>query len=219
MIADQIKDSFLLVLFCALFASCALTSCAAKETPRPDFDAEELNSLTLGYAYGGPLPEFSTPVTLEELRMAYYQYSPSLIIRAMREGGRENWRYIMDKISSGDKDWIGAFWAYAGSGLYGDGGAMLDVKKALVSALIRNPEAVLELEIRNPGYSLEDICNNITLLTDRKSVLAPAYAQKAVQAVRGVDKTYLQDSRDTCIRRMEGNLERWKQMEKEKCAH
>lgn len=161
--------------------------------------------------YDAPRPAFSTPVTLEELRAAYYRYSVVSIVRALLENNEENFDFIFDKVASGDEKWIMAFVQYVAPGT--DASTATGVTVALAHALPNNPKAVLYLDDNTTGPSLHRIC---TLpFIEPEYAFIEDYGKRALAALRQVDDPYLLDSRDVCIRRLQESLDYCEKLYKE----
>ncbi|WAW10149.1 hypothetical protein NB640_00290 [Oxalobacter vibrioformis] len=119
------------LIFSIAAMSCVLTTAAGNLQASPN-------------PYDAPLPDFSTPVTHEEVRMAYYRYSVVSIVKKLHENNAANWNMIMGKGVKGDKEWIQYAAIYIAPGT--DAGATTDYMVSLAHALSNNPRAVLSLE-------------------------------------------------------------------------
>ncbi len=153
--------------------------------------------------YDAPLPDFSTPVTLEEVRLAYYRYSAVSIVKKLHENHAANWKMIMSRVEKGDPDWIAYSARYISPGT--DAGATTGYTVALALALPNNPKAVLELETGGGGRSLLAVCTLPFIEPEYDFIRA--YGKKTLDALREVKDDYLLESRDTCIRRLQNSLE------------
>lgn len=147
------------------------------------------------------LPNFSTPVTREELRQAYYTYSGPAIVKELWENDAANWNMIMDNVSAGDADWIASVVRYVFPGT--DAAATTEVIVSLAQGLSENPEAVLLQEI-GPHISMLSICSLPFIEPEYDFITG--YGEKTLAALRNVNKPHLIDSRDTCIRRLSEGL-------------
>lgn len=151
--------------------------------------------------YDAPLPGFSTPVTPEEVRMAYYRYSAVAIVRKLQENNAANWNMIMDKVARGDKEWILYSAIYLSPGT--DAGTTTDYTVALAQALPNNPQAVLALE-GGAGRSLLAVCSLPFIEPEYDFIMA--YGKKTLDALSAVNEDYLLESRNTCSRRLQESL-------------
>jgi len=174
-----------------LVAICCIAGCA-RQPP----------SLLSDHPYDPPLPPFSTPVTREEVRLAFYTYSAPAIVRKLLEGDAANWNMILDKIIEGDKDWIIDATTFIAPGT--DAAATTGLIAAMAYGLSKNPEAVLLQEVAGLGVSMLDICTMPFLEPTYEFVVS--YGKETLAALQQVDKPYLIDSRDTCIRRLRETL-------------
>ena len=161
--------------------------------------------------YDAPMPTFSTPVTIEELRDAYYRYSVVAIVNVLHENGELNANYIFDKVASGDEEWIHAFVTYVVPGT--DAAAAEGVPVALAHALSNNPKAVLALDKNLITPSLYSICG--LPFYEPEYEFIKAHGKKTLKALRQVDDPELLDARDVCIRRLQGSLGRCEKVYKE----
>lgn len=151
--------------------------------------------------YDAPLPPFSTPVTQEEIRLAHYAYSGPAIVRKLTEGNAENWNMIMDRISNGDENWI-TYVNYIAPGT--DAGTTTDLIVSMAYGLSKNPSAVLAQGSHGFGFSLEQLCS--LPFIEPTYDFVKNYGQETLEALQQVDKPYLTDARDTCIRRLRDSL-------------
>lgn len=152
--------------------------------------------------YDAPMPKFSTPVTIEELRAAYYRYSVVAIVRALTENNWEGYDYIFEKVASGDRDWINAFITYVAPGT--DAASAEGVTIALAYALPNNPNAVLYLDDYTTGPSLARICTLPFIEPEYEFIRD--YGKRTLAALRRVDDPDLLETRDICIRRLQESL-------------
>lgn len=152
--------------------------------------------------YDGPLPHFSTPVTHEEVRIAYYRYSVVSIVKKLHENKAANWNMIMGKVAQGDPEWIQYSAIYIAPGT--DAGATTDYIVSLAHALPNNPQAVLGLE-GGAGRSLLQVCS-LPFIEPAYDFIT-AYGKKTLSALKAVKEDHLQESRDTCMRRLQHSLE------------
>lgn len=182
------------VFLCALIAVCV--GCAKESGVLANVD-----SVTL---YTAPLPPFSTPVTRDELRSAYYRYSAPAIVAKLAEGNGENWTMIMDKIAEGDSDWITHAVIYIAPGT--DAASHTSLLVALAFGLEKNPEAVLAQEVGGLGLSMLNICAMPFIEPTPEFVMR--YGKETLAALGRVDKPYLLDSKDACMQRMQKVLQR-----------
>ena len=174
---------FIFFLALSLFAGCAKQTPSLLNDPNP---------------YDAPLPPFSTPVTREEVRLAFHKYSAKAIVKKLMENDFANWRMVMEKIAEGDADWILYATLYIKPGT--DAGASEEFTDALAYALQHNPAAVLSLG-EGYGAPLSIICSWPFIEPEYDFVLS--YGEKALAALRKVDSPYYQESRDMCIRRVQ----------------
>ncbi|CAK7043135.1 MAG: hypothetical protein DELT_02913 [Desulfovibrio sp.] len=177
---------FLLVTVC-LVAGCSKQPPSLLSDPNP---------------YDAPLPPFSTPVTCEEVRLAYYRYPAPSIVKKLMENNETNWRMIMGKIVEGDAEWISCATRCIRPGT--DAGATGELKDALAYALQHNPAAVLSQE-QGFGISMSEICSWPFIEPEYDFVLS--YGEKALAALHAVDIPYLQESRDICIQRLQSGFD------------
>jgi hypothetical protein len=154
--------------------------------------------------YDAPLPPFSTPVTREEVREAFYKYSVLAIVKKLKEGDAANWNMILDKIAEGDKDWITYAAIYIVPGA--DAANATELLVSFAYGLPRNPEAVLAQEVAGLGLSMLNVCT-IPFIEPTYDFVKN-YGEETLAALLRVDKPYLVDSRDTCIRRLREILDR-----------
>lgn len=173
-----------------------LTACAAEPVKNPVVDSSE-------DLYGAPLPEFSSPVTLEELRMAFYRYSVVSIVKALHEGNEFNWNYLLNKVREGDADWTYALRTYVAPGA--DAGAATDVLITYATALPNNPQAILQLNLGR-GDSLARVCNLPFIEPEYEFVRN--YGEKTLAALQSVEEDYLLESRDLCARYLRESLDK-----------
>ena len=152
--------------------------------------------------YAAAVPIFSTPVTLEEVRLAYYKYSGPAIVKALHTANAANWNLIMDSVAAGDADWIFYSAIYIAPGT--DAGPSTEYTITLALALSNNPKAVLELESSGPGRSLLSVCD--LPFIEPEYAFIKSYGEKTLAALRGLDQPYLADSRDICLDRLEKSL-------------
>lgn len=143
-------------------------------------------------------PDFSTPVTLEELGAAYYLYSAPSIMEALMANNGANWQMMMNKIRTGDGDWIGQIANLVAPAA--EGKATNDINTALAYALPKNPEAVLLTGWRYPLYN---VCS---LPFDEPDAFVTDYVDKALAAMHTVDKPYLKEIREHCAARLKKSL-------------
>ncbi len=155
------------------------------------------------HPYDAALPPFSTPVTCEEIRLAFYKYSGPAIVRKLTEGDAANWTMILAKIEAGDPEWITCAAAYIAPGT--DAGATTDLLVALAFGLPRNPQAVLSQEV-GLGLSMLSVCS--LPFIEPTYDFVKSYGEETVAALLRVDEPYLLDARDTCLRRMREALDR-----------
>ncbi len=149
------------------------------------------------------LPPFSTPVTHEEVRLAFYKYSAPAIVRKLMENDAANWNMIMKKIAEGDADWIYHAAAYIRPGA--DAGSTEEFTDALALALRYNPGEVLLLE-QGIGISMLNVCS--LPFVEPEYDFVKSYGQKALAALRKVDNPWLEESRATCLRRLQEQMDR-----------
>jgi hypothetical protein len=145
--------------------------------------------------YNAPRPNFSTPVSIEELRSAFYGYSVVAIVAALRENNEANWNMLLDKARAGEGDWIYALNAYVAPGA--DAANSTAIIVTLATALSNNPEAVLNLGFSH-GPSLYQLCS-LPFIEPEDEFLED-YAHKTLHALQNIDKPYLLDLRDYCLR-------------------
>ena len=175
--------------------------------------------------YNAPMPTFSTPVTIEELRDAYYSYSVVAIVNVLhenmllceddesvcRENDEANSNYIFNKVASGDEEWIHALVTYVSPGT--DASASTEVMVTLARALSNNPKAILALDKKTIAPSLYNICGLPFIEPEYEFI--KAHGKKTLKALRQVDDPELLDSRDACIRRLQEGLDYCDQLYKE----
>ena len=171
----------------------------------------ETDNASKNLASNVPMPKFSTPVTIEELRAAYLKYSAVAIVRALVKNDWENYDFIFDKVASGDEEWIHAFVTYVVPGT--DAAAAEGVPVALAHALSNNTKAVLALDKNLITPSLYSICG--LPFYEPEYEFIKAHGKKTLKALRQVDDPELLDARDVCIRRLQGSLGRCEKVYKE----
>ena len=152
--------------------------------------------------YDAPLPPFSTPVTREEVRLAFHEYSSPAIVKKLIEGDAANWNMVLDKITQGDSDWITSAAIYIAPGT--DAAASTGLLVAMAFGLSKNPEAILLQEVAGIGLSMLNICTIPFIEPTYDFVMS--YGEETLAALQQVDKPYLIDSRDTCMRRLQQTL-------------
>ena len=190
------KIKSLLLIIVSIIALCAILSCTHQGKDSSAASAPQASGQDSILA-----PKFSTPVTVEEVRAAYYAYSLPSLVKALREGDAANWDMIMDNVSAGDADWIFATAVYILPGT--DAGATTDVIVSLAYGLPNNPEAVLLLET-SAHISMLPICNMPFIEPEYEFIME--YGKKTLAALRKVEKPYLIESRDTCMRRLQEGM-------------
>lgn len=153
-------------------------------------------------SYEMSLPPFSTPVTPEEVRLAFQEYSAKAIVKKLMENNETNWRMVMEKIAEGDAEWIFYATIYIKPGT--DAGSSEEFKDALAYALQHNPAAVLSLE-GGIGIPLLEVCGWPFVEPEYDFVLS--YGEKALAALHAVDSPYLQEYRDICIQRVQSGFD------------
>ena len=152
--------------------------------------------------YDAPMPKFSTPVTIEELRSAFYRYSLVAIVKALQENNKANWNYILRNAAYGDREWIYALTTFVAPGA--DASSGTEILIALARALPRNPKAVLYKDISSRSPSLHKICTLPFIEPEYEFI--SSYGERTLDALRQVDDPYLLDTRDLCIRRLQESL-------------
>lgn len=140
-----------------------------------------------------PKPEFSTPVTLEEVQAAFCKYSSSAIVEKLMENNHANWNMILSKVEAGDADWIHHVLYYISPGT--DAGSSTDVRISLAHALPNNPEAVLAAEI-NGKYPLVRVCD-LPFIEPEYAFIVD-YGNRTLAALRKVNKPELLEVRNNC---------------------
>lgn len=158
-----------------------------------------------------PRPRFSTPVTHEELRAAYYRYSAIAVVNALAENDYANYDYIFDQVASGDGDWIRDFVSYVAPGA--DAATGEGVGIALAHALPNNPKAVLQLDEDSMGPSLRRICTLPFIEPEYEFI--KDYGERTLAALQKVDDPYLLEARDLCIKRLKKSLANCEKIYKE----
>ncbi len=149
-----------------------------------------------------PKPDFSTPVTLEEVREAFYRYSAPAIVEKLMENKGANWDVIMNKVAGGDGDWIHHTIYFISPGT--DAGTSDDVRMALANALPKNPKAVLCAEINGKYPSLE-VCS--LPFIESEYYFVKDYGEGTLAALHLVDAPELLEVRDNCARVLRELLE------------
>lgn len=144
--------------------------------------------------FDSPTPNFSTPVSIEELRLAFYRYSVVAIVRALHENNEANWNMILNKAAAGEGDWIYALNTYVAPGT--DAASSTAVIVTMAEALSNNPEAVLNLSFTT-GPSLYRVCSFPFIEPDYEFL--KDHTNKTMNALQAVNKSYLLDLRDYCM--------------------
>ena len=163
----------------------------------------ETDNASKNLASNVPMPKFSTPVTIEELRAAYLKYSAVAIVRALVKNDWENYDFIFDKVASGDEEWIYAFVTYVAPGT--DAASAEAIPIALAYALPNNPKAVLALDNNVITPSLYKVCR--LPFIEAECEFINDYSKRTLKALRQVDDPELLDARDVCIRRLQEGLD------------
>ncbi len=183
------KNSFkrrLLLFLLTIFTVCAVRHSNAAASPGLPY--EDI-----------PKPDFSTPVTPEEVREAFYRYSAPAIVEKLMENKGANWDMIMSKVKSGDDEWIEHVTSFIAPGA--EGKAVADITIAYAYALPKNPEAVL---LVGRQYPLYNICS---LPFPEQDAFIEDYAGRALSAIKKTDKPYLREVRNNCAIRLKKSLE------------
>lgn len=183
-------------VLCLCIALCVALACGAGPAAAA---ANEPNP------YDAPMPSFSTPVTYEEIRLAYYQYSAVSIVKALHLNNAANWNMILGKVQEGDEKWIQALLAYISPGT--DAGASTEVLVSLALALPNNPKAILALAYR-PGPPLYQICR--TPFIEPEYDFIADYGKRALAALERVDEKYYLEPRDICSTILQDSLDHLK---------
>lgn len=179
-----------LALILLLIPSCA----SGPETPPANPHANP---------YDAPRPEFSSPVTLEEVRLAFYRYSVVSIVNALHENSEANWNHVLNKVREGDADWIMALQSYIAPGA--DAGASTAVIVTYAAALPNNPQAILQMG-QGRGDSLLLVCGLPFIEPDYEFV--QNYGKNALAALQGVEEDYLLEARDFCASHLQNSLDK-----------
>ena len=138
----------------------------------------------------------------EELRTAYYTHSLLSIVEGLQQNGGANWKLILDKVASGDRDRITGVALYVIPGA--EEAAAREYLAATALALPKNPEAVLVLKNFPASGSLYHICSLPFIEPEDEFIIS--YAKRTLAALRRVDDPELRESRDTCMRHLQETL-------------
>ena len=184
----------LLVMFSASAVSCVPTRNLAGSGTQPS-----------GFSgrYALALPEFGTPVTPDEVREAYVRYGAAAVIRKLHTDNAANWTVIMNRIAAGDPAWIACFTECILPGADGEAGD--DIFLSLAYGLQNNPEAVLLSGVER-GVSMDAVCSAPFDEPDRGFM--EKYGERALSALRKIDKPRLLGARNDCIRTLRDSLGR-----------
>ncbi len=174
-------------LLCCICLICTLVFSAVFATAQ-----EKKDDFLEGFT--APTPTFTTPVQPEEVRRAFYEYSPTRIIRALFENDWKNWNMILEKMAAGDAIWI----EYAGKYIWPgtDAGATSDIYITMAEALPNNPEAVLTTMLKGDGPSPFVVCTYPFIEPEKDFLIA--YTEATRQALDAVHAPHLQKIRRLC---------------------
>lgn len=141
------------------------------------------------------LPQLPAIITLDDLRMAFRNYSAPAVVQALHKNDGQSWHTILSMAAAGDPAWIKAVALYLSPGA--DGESASDFFNAMRYALPIAPEAVLGLEAEL-GLSLHNICGSF--FYGHSYEFVKNYGDRTKAALRQVKDPDLLDSRDNCLR-------------------
>ncbi len=124
-------------------------------------------------------PPFSTPVTIEEVRKAYYLYSLPTIIRTLKNNNAANWNMILEKVVQGEYYWghhLETLWF----------GANKEEKQEILVAFAKSiptaPYIALGVVSLGMGPSILDICS--APFTEADNINIPEYITASIKALQ-----------------------------------